>query len=248
MLSEPTQIKRKREELTKPKEPKRPKNKQKAQKHNKQVKPQHSNQSASKQAEPEPKRPLNRHPITSVERPQSRFKLELYPSSKIDGALTASDLNRELLFCSEVSVTALRALGAGVVVETATAEAATMAKRYLEGKDYRTLQPTKLGIRAFFKVPENYKNIDPRDLVMALGLRNHKHGLRENSLQFVNTNRRVMGAGPDGKEVTRHWVDIDPTAIEVLKRNSWHIETTSSTIQIHPVTKDDSVSQKNGNG
>ena len=100
MLSEPTQIKRKREELTKPKEPKRPKNKQKAQKHNKQVKPQHSNQRASKQAEPEPKRPLNRHPITSVERPQSRFKLEVYPSRKIDGALTASDLNRELLFCS----------------------------------------------------------------------------------------------------------------------------------------------------
>ena len=130
MLTEPTQTKRKREDLTKHKEPKRPKNKHEAQKH----KPQHSNQSSSKQAEPEPKRSLNRHPITVGAKPQSRFKLEVYPSSKIGGSLTASDLDRELLFCPEVSVTALRALGGGVVVETATAEATTIAKRYLEGK------------------------------------------------------------------------------------------------------------------
>ena len=239
MLTEPTQTKRKRDEQTKHNEPKIPKNKQKAQKH----KPQHSNQSSSKQTEPEPKRYLNRHPITGGERPQSWFKLEVYPSSKIDGALMASDFDRELLFCPEVSVTALRALGGGVVVETATTETATIAKRYLEGKGYRVLQPTKLGIRAFFKVPENYKNIDPRDLVNALCLRNHKHGLEEDSLQFVSTNRRVMGARLDGKEVSRHWVDIDPAAVKVLKRTSWHIETTSSTIRIHPVTKDDSVSQ-----
>ena len=198
ILTEPTQAKRKREELTKHKEPKRPKNKHKAQKH----KPQHSNQSSSKQAEPEPKRSQNRHPITGGERPQLRFKLEVYPSSKIDGALTASDLDRELLFCPEVSVTALRALGGGVVVETATAEAATIAKRYLEEKGYRALQPTRLGIRAFFKVPENYKNIDQRDLVNALCLRNQKHGLGEDSLQFVSANRRVMGTELDGKEVT----------------------------------------------
>ena len=239
MLTEPTQTKRKREDPNKHKVPKRPKNKHKAQKH----KPQHPNQSSSKQAEPEPKRSLNRHPITGGERPQSRFKLEVYPSSKIGGSLTASDLDRELLFCPEVSVTALRALGGGVVLETATAEAATIAKRYLEGKGYRALQPTKLGIRAFFKVPENYKNIDPKDLVRALCLRNQKHGLGEDSLQFVSTNRRMIGAEPGGKEVTRHWVDIDPAAVEVLKRTSWHIETTSSTIRIHPVTKDDSVSQ-----
>ena len=86
--TEHTQTKRKREELTKHKEPKRPKNKKKAQKH----KPQHSNQSSSKQAEPEPKSHLNRHPITGGERPQSRFKLEVYASSKTDGALTAFDL------------------------------------------------------------------------------------------------------------------------------------------------------------
>ena len=81
------------------------------------------------------------------------------------------------------------------------------------------------------------------NLVKALCLRNHKHGLGEDSLQFVSTNRRAMGAGLDGKEVTRHWVDINPAAVEVLKRTSWHIETTSSTIRFHPVTKDDSVCQ-----
>ena len=150
MLSKPTQTKRKREELTNPKDQKRPKNKHKAQKH---TKPQHSNQSSSKQAEPESKRSQNRHPITGGERPQSRFKLEVYPSSKIDGALMASDLDREFLFCPEVSVTALRTIGAGVVVETATAEAATTARRYLERKGFHTFPPTKLGIRAFFKVP-----------------------------------------------------------------------------------------------
>ena len=91
--TEHTQTKRKGEELTKHKEPKRPKNKKKAQKH----KPHRSNQSSSKQAEPEPKSHLNRHPITGGERSQSRFKLEVYPSSKTDGALTVSDLDSELL-------------------------------------------------------------------------------------------------------------------------------------------------------
>ena len=134
-------------------------------------------------------------------------------------------------------------MGAGVVVETATAEAATAAVSYLEGKGYKILPVTRVGIRAFFKVPENYHSIVTRDLVKVLCLRNAKHGLRGDSLHYVSSSSTRVGGDPEGKKVVRHWVDIDPDAIEVLKKTSWHLETASSTIRVVPVTKDDSVSQ-----
>ena len=109
------------------------------------------------------------------------------------------------------------------------------------GYGYRTLPPTKLGIRAYFKVPKNYKNTDPRGLVRELYLSKPK--IQPRSLLYVSTNWKVTGTDTDGKEVIRHWVDINPAAEMVCKNTSWHIETTSSTIRIYPVTKDVFVSQ-----
>ena len=130
-----------------------------------------------------------------------------------------------------------------MAVETATAEAAAAAASYLEGKGYKTLPVTRVGIRAFFKVPENHHSIVPRDLVKILCLRKAKHGLRGDSLHYVSSSSTRVGGDPEGKKVVRLWVDIDPDAIEALKKASWHLETASSTIRVVPVTKDDSVSQ-----
>ena len=181
--------------------------------------------------------------MSGVEGPQSVYTLEVYLPSKIGGMLTAFDIDRVILLYHGISETASRTVGFGVVVVTATAEAATITGQFSGGYGYRTLPPAKLGIRAYFKVPENYKNIDPRGLVRELYLSNQKYSLGEKSLLYVSTNRKVTGTDTDGKEVIRHWVDINPAAEMVRKNTSWHIETTSSTIRIYPVTKDVFVSQ-----
>ena len=116
-------------------------------------------------------------------------------------------------------------MGPGVVVETATADAATTAGSYLERKGYKTLPVTRVGIRAFFKVPENYHSIVPSDLLKVLCIRNVKHGLRDDSLQYESSSSTRLGGDSEGKKVVRHWVDIDPDAIEVLKKTSWHLKT-----------------------
>ena len=193
--------------------------------------------------EPESNKLVTRHPMSGVEGSQSVYTLEVYLPSKIGGMLTALDIDRVILLYHGISVTASRTVGFGVVVVTATAEAATIARQFLGGYGYRTLPPTKLGIRAHFKVLENYKNIDPRGLVRELYLSNQKYSLGEKSLLYVSTNRKVTGTDTDGKEVIRHWVDINPAANMVRKNTSWHIGTTSSTIRIYPVTKDVFVSQ-----
>ena len=177
------------------------------------------------------------------EGPQSVYTLEVNLPSKIGGILTASDIDGVILLYHWISETASRTVGFGVVVETATAENATIAGRFLGGNGCQALPPTKLGIRAYFRVPENYKNIDPRGLVRELYLSNQKYSLGENSLIYVSTNRKVMGMDTDGKEVIRHWADINPAAKMVRKNTSWHIETTLSTIRIYPVTKEVFVSQ-----
>ena len=86
----------------------------------------------------------------------------------------------------------------------ATAEAATAAGSYLEGKGYKTLPVTRVGIRALFKVPENYHSIVPRDLVKVLCLRNAKHGLRGDSLHYVSSSSTRVGGDPEEKKVVRH--------------------------------------------
>ena len=58
-----------------------------------------------------------------------------------------------------------------------------------------------------------------RDLVWVFCLRKIEYCLGGYSLQYVSTNRKVMGTDTDGKEVTRLWVDLDPVAIEVLKKH-----------------------------
>ena len=134
-------------------------------------------------------------------------------------------------------------MGVGVLVETATAEAATAVASYLEGKGYKTLPVTRVGLRAFSKVPENYHSIVPRNLVKVLCLRNAKHGVRGDSLHYVSSSSTRVSGDPEGKKVVRHWVDIDPDAIEVLKKTSWHLEAASRIIWVVQVTKDDSVCQ-----
>ena len=181
--------------------------------------------------------------MSGVEGPQSVYALEVYLPSKIAGMLTAFDFDRVILIYHGISDTASRTVGFGVVVVTATAEAVTIARQFSGGYGYRTQPPTKLGIRAYFTVPENYKNIDPKGLVRELYLSNQKYSLGKKSLLYVSTNRKVTGTDTDGKEVIRHWVDINPAAEMVRKNTSWHIETTSSTIRIYPVTKDVFVSQ-----
>ena len=194
--------------------------------------------------EPEPNKLVTHHPMFGEEGPQSVYMLEVNLPSKIGGILTASDIAGVILLYHRISETASRTVGFGVAVETATADTATIAGRFLGGNGCRTLPPTKLGIRAYFRVLENYKNIDPRKLYLS----NQKYSLGENSLIYVSTNRKVTGTDTDGKEVIRYWVDINPVAKMVRKNTSWHIETTSSTIRIYPVTKDVFVSQYNGNG
>ena len=92
-------------------------------------------------------------------------------------------------------------------------------------------------------MPENYHSIEPRDLAKVLCLRKTKHGLRGNSLHYVSSSSARVGGDPEGKKVVCHWVDINPDAIEVLKKTALHLETASSTIMIVSVTKKDSVSQ-----
>ena len=138
------------------------------------------------------------------EGPQSVYTLEVNLPSKIGGILTASDIDGVILFYHWTSETASRTVGFGVVVETTTVETATIAGRFLGGNGYRTLPPTKLVIIAYFRVSENYNNIDPRGLVTELFLSNQKYSLGENSLIYVSTNRRVTGTDTDGKEVIRH--------------------------------------------
>ena len=181
--------------------------------------------------------------MSGVEGPQSVYMLEVNLPSKIGGMLNASDIDRVILLYHGISETASRTVGFGVVVVTATAEAATIARQFLGSYGYRTLPPTKLSVRTYFRVPENYKNIDPRGLVRELYPSNQKYSLGEKSLLYVSTNRKVVGTDTDGKEIIRHWVDINPAAKMVRKNTSWHIETTSSTIRIYPVTKDVFVSQ-----
>ena len=171
----------------------------------------------------------------------------MFPTTKVDGIISTSEIDRALLVCLDVTVTGIWQIGSDVVVETATAEAATTAGSYLEGKGYKTLSITRVGIRAFFKVPENYHNIVPSDLVKVLCLRNTKHSLRGDSLHYVSSSSRRVGGDPEEKKVVRHYVDIEPDAIEVLEKTSWHLETASSTIQIVLVTKDDSVSGRTRN-
>ena len=204
--------------------------------------PQSTTQNTQKNTEPEPNKLETRHPMCGMEGPQSVYTLEVYLPSKIGGMLTAFDIDRVILLYHGISETASRTVGFGVVVVTATAEAATITGQFSGGYGYRTLPPTKLGIRAYFKVTENYKNIDPRGLVRELYLSNQKYSLGEKSLLYVSTNRKVTGTDTDGK-VIRHWVDINPAAEMVCKNTSWHIETTSSTIRICPVTKDVFASQ-----
>ena len=171
--------------------------------------------------------------------------MEVFPSAKVGGSISASEIDKALLFCLGVTVTGIWHMGPGVMVEMATANAATTAGSYLEGKGYKTLPVTRVDIRAFFKVPENYHSIVPSDLVKVLCLRNAKHGLRGDSLHcnYVSSSSTRVGGDPERKKVVRHWVDIDPDAIEVLEKTLWHLKTASSTIRIVPVTKDDSVSQ-----
>ena len=183
------------------------------------------------------------HPITQERRPSTKYTVEVFPSTKVGGSISTLEIDRALLFCLDVTITGIWQMGAGVAVETATAEAAAAAASYLVGKGYKTLQVTRVGIRAFFKVPENYHSIVPRDLVKVLCLRNAKHGLRSDSLYYVSGSSTRVGGDPEGKKVVRQWVDIDPDAIEALKKTSWHLETTTSTIRVVPVTKNDSVSQ-----
>ena len=202
--------------------------------------PQPTTQNTQKNTEPEPNKLVTHHPMFGEEGPQSVYTLEVNLPSKIGGILTASDIDGVILLYHWISETASRTVGFGVVVETATAETATIAGRFLGGNGYRTLPPTKLGIRAYFRVPENYKNIDPRGLVRELYLSNQKY---RKQLNICSSNRKVTGTDTDGKEVIRHWVDINPAAKMVRKNTSWHIETTSSTIRIYPVTKDVFVSQ-----
>ena len=125
---------------------------------------------------PEPKKKVTVHPITQERGPSTKYKVEVFPSTKVGGSIYASEIDRTLLFCLDVTVTGIWQMGVGVVVETATAEAATAAASYQEAKGYKTLPVTRVGLRAFFKVPENYHSIVPRDLVKVLCLRNAKHG------------------------------------------------------------------------
>ena len=141
--------------------------------------PQPTTQNTQKNTEPEPNKLVTHHPMFGEEGPQSVYTLEVNLSSKIGGILTASDIYEVILLYHWISGTASRTVGFGVVVETATAETATIARRFLGGNGYRTLPPTKLGIRAYFRVPENYKNIDPRGLVRELYLSNQKYSRGE---------------------------------------------------------------------
>ena len=201
--------------------------------------PQPTTQNTQKNTEPEPNKLVTHHPMFGEEGSESVYTLEVNLPSKIGGILTASDIDGMILLYHWISETASRTVGFGVMVETATTETATISGRFLGGNGYRTLPPTKLGIRAYYRVPENYKNIDPRELYLS----NQKYSLGENNLIYVSTNRKVTGTDTDGKDVIRHWVDINPAAKMVRKNISWNIETTSSTIRIYPVTKDVFVSQ-----
>ena len=169
--------------------------------------PQPTTQNTQNNTEPEPNKLVTHHPMFGEERPQSVYILEVNLPSKIGGILTASDIDGVIFLYHWISETASRTVKFGVVMETATAETATIAGRFLGGNGYRTLPPTKLGIRTHFRVPENYNNIDPRGLVRELYLSNQKYSLRENSLIYVSPNRKVTGTDTDGKEVLRHWVD-----------------------------------------
>ena len=205
-------------ETTIKKRPKRPKKKEK--------KPTNATTIATKtgKTNPEPKKKVTVHPITHERRPSTKYKVEVFPLTKVGGSISASEIDRALLFCVDVTVTGIWQMGAGVAVETVTAEAAAAAASYLEGKGYKTLPVT-------------------RDLVKVLCLRNAKHGLRGDSLHYVSSSSTRVGGDPEEKKVVRHWIDIDPDAIETLKKTSWHLKTASSTIRVVPVTKDDSVSQ-----
>ena len=182
--------------------------------------PQPTTQNTQKNTEPEPNKLVTRHPMSGVEGPQSVYTLEVNLPSKICGMLTAFDIDRVILLYHGISETASRTVGLGVVVVTATAKAATIARQFSGGYGYRTLPPSKLGIRAYFKVPENYKNINPRGLVRKLYLSNQKYSLGEKSLLYMSTNRKVTGTDTDGKEVIRHWVDINPAA-EMVRKNTF---------------------------
>ena len=159
--------------------------------------PQPTTQNTQKNTEPEPNKLVTRHPMSGVEGPQSVYMLEVYLPSKIGGMLTAFDIDRVILLYHGISETVSRTVGFGVVVVTATAEAATITGQFSGGYGDRTLPPTKLGIRAYFKVPESYKNIDPRGLVRELYLSNQKYSLGEKSLLYVSTNRKVTGMDTD---------------------------------------------------
>ena len=178
--------------------------------------PQPTTQNTQKNTEPEPNK-LVHHPMFSEEGPQSVYTLEVNLPSKIGGILTASDIDGVILLYHWISETASRTVGFEAVVETATAETATIAGQFLGGNGYRTLPPTKLGLRAYFRVPENYKNIDPRGPVRELYLSNQKYSLGVNGLIYVSTKRKITGTDTDGKEVIRHWVDINPAAKMVRK-------------------------------
>ena len=158
--------------------------------------------------------------MSGVEGPQSVYTLEVYLPSKIGGMLTNFDIDRVTLLYHGISETASRTVGFGVVVVTATTEAATIARQFLGGYGYRTLpSTTKLGIRAYFRVPENYKSIDPRGLVRELYLSNQKYSLGEkSSLYIVSTNRKVTGTDTDGKEVIL-------TGLISTQRSRWCVKT-----------------------